>query len=90
MSIICVCAVLDKGAQVFSRPFFVPHVNTANRSFLDEVNRVPSADRPNDLYSHSDDFELYHLADFDESTGLFIPLERGPVLLAEAKRVRQS
>lgn len=87
--IMIVVSIKDLGSQLFSRPQFVPAVGVALRSFMDEVNRVPSPQMPNDLYSHSDDFELYELATFDDTTGDFTPHER-PKLIAQAKQFKQA
>ena len=38
--ILFVVCVKDRAADVFNRPFFVPHRNVAIRDFTDEVNRV--------------------------------------------------
>jgi len=64
-----IVSVKDRAADVFNRPFFVPHRNVAVRDFTDEVNRV-SAD--NALNKHPDDFDLYLLGQFDDSNGAFI------------------
>ncbi len=73
----------DRAADVFNRPFFVPHRNVAIRDFTDEVNR--KAD-DNQLSNHPDDFDLYLLGQFDDNTGKFIQLE-DPVVLVRAKDV---
>lgn len=76
-----IVSVKDSAAQAFNRPFFVPATALAIRSFKDEVNRV---DASNDMNRHPDDFELYELAEFDDATGVVVPLER-PVMVARAK-----
>ena len=50
------------------------------RSMADEVNR---ADASNDMYRHPEDFELYDLGVFDDSTGVITPCE--PHCAARAK-----
>jgi len=81
-----IVCVKDRAAEVFNRPFFVPHRNVAVRDFTDEVNRV-SPD--NFLNKHPDDFDLYLLGQFDDSTGAFIR-EGSPTVLVRAKDVIQS
>lgn len=61
-----VVAVFDRAAQAFSRPFFCPSLGLAIRSFSDEVNR-DSADNP--MFKHADDYDLFHIGGFDDSTG---------------------
>lgn len=78
-----VVSVKDRAADVFNRPFFVPHRNVAIRDFTDEVNRS-AAD--NQLNKHSDDFDLYLLGQFDDNTGFFV-MEEQPVVLVRGKDV---
>jgi hypothetical protein len=81
-----IVSVKDGAADVFSRPFFVPHRNVAVRDFTDEVNR-PGSDNP--LNKHPDDFDLYLLGQFDDSTGAFIR-EGSPTVLVRGKDVVQT
>lgn len=81
-----VVSVKDRAADVFNRPFFVPHRNVAVRDFTDEVNRV-AAD--NQLNKHPDDFDLYLLGTFDDNTGTF-SMEEQPLVLVRAKDVIQA
>jgi hypothetical protein len=76
--IIC---VKDRAADVFNRPFFVPHRNVAIRDFTDEVNRV-AAD--NQLNKHPDDFDLYLMGQFNDNLGEFL-VDMDPILLVRAK-----
>lgn len=85
-----VCAVRDSAVQGFGRPIFVPQVAAATRSFTDEVNRPPQPGQQNDLYSHSEDFELWHLADFDDDTGQFSPPVDGQRCVSRGKDVKAS
>ena len=84
MHLFVVC-VKDRAAEVFNRPFFVPHRNVAIRDFTDEVNRA-AAD--NQLNKHPDDFDLYLLGDFNDNTGEFSIST--PQVLVRAKAVLQS
>ena len=81
-----VVSVKDRAADVFNRPFFVPHRNVAVRDFTDEVNRF-AAD--NQLNKHPDDFDLYLLGTFDDNAGTF-DMEEQPVVLVRAKDVIQT
>ena len=76
-------AVKDRAADAFGRPFFCPTDGLAIRSFMDEVNR--SGD-DNQLYKHPDDFDLFRLGMYDDSTGLVETF--GPVSLMLGKQVR--
>lgn len=81
-----IVSVKDRAADVFNRPFFVPHRNVAIRDFTDEVNRS-AAD--NQLNKHPDDFDLYLLGQFDDNNGTFI-VEEAPMVLVRGKDVLQS
>lgn len=81
----CVVAVRDSAVGAFMRPFFVPSIGSAVRSFSDEVNRK-AAD--NIMSGHPEDFELWHLADFEEESGTFHAVEQRA--LARGKDVVQS
>lgn len=61
-----IVAIKDRAADAFMRPWFVPTPAMAVRSFMDEVQR-DAAD--NQLFHHSDDFDLYEIGIFDDSTG---------------------
>ena len=84
MHLFVVC-VKDRAAEVFNRPFFVPHRNVAIRDFTDEVNRA-AAD--NQLNKHPDDFDLYLLGEFNDNSGEFSIST--PQVLVRAKDVLQS
>jgi hypothetical protein len=81
-----VVSVKDRAADVFNRPFFVPHRNVAVRDFTDEVNRI-AAD--NQLNKHPDDFDLFFLGTFDDNDGTF-DCEDQPYVLVRAKDVIQT
>jgi len=68
MTMLAVCAVWDSAVQAYNRPMFVVHTGAAVRGFADEVNR--RAD-DNTLNRHAEDYELHHLAMWDENSGKF-------------------
>lgn len=76
-----IVSVRDSAADAFMNPFFVQTTGMAIRSFRDEVNRHAEG---NIIASHPGDFELFHLGDFDQTSGLFQLFER-PVMLIRAK-----
>lgn len=63
-----VVAVRDGATGLFGQPFFVSARGQAIRAFSDEVNRKAS---DNDLNKHPEDFELFALAEYDDSAGRF-------------------
>jgi len=76
-----VVCVRDRAAEVYNRPFFVPHRGVAVRDFTDEINRS-AAD--NALNKHPDDFDLYLLGKFDDSTAEFESVGK-PLVLVRGK-----
>ena len=79
-----VVSIKDRAADAFARPAFVPSVGVALRSFQDEINR---ASEDNQMFQHSDDFDLYELGEFDDNSGLF-DLFESPKLLTLGKQVK--
>lgn len=80
-----VVVVRDRAADVFGAPNFVASVGGAIRAFGDEINR--SAEN-NAFYAHPEDFDLYKLGMYDDSTGLF---DCGlPAMIAIGKDMRIS
>lgn len=81
---IIVCSVKDRASELFGRPFFVPSIGHAIRGFTDEINR--SAE-DNQMFKHPDDFDLYHIGEFEEDTGRLVPVAN-PIKIADGKNVR--
>lgn len=79
-----VVSIKDRAAHAFGRPFYVPSVGVAIRSFQDEVNR---AAEDNQMFQHPDDFDLFDLGSFDDNSGCF-ELYESPVLLTLGKQVK--
>lgn len=77
-----VCAVRDSALAAFMNPFCSPSTGGAVRAFSDEVNRPES-----EMGKHPEDYELWNLGFFDESTGKF-DCPGGPVLISRGKDVR--
>lgn len=79
-----VCSIKDRAADAYGRPFYVPAVGVAIRSFQDEVNRASDESQ---IYQHPDDFDLFELGAFDDSTGTF-ELYEVPKLLMLGKQAK--
>lgn len=69
MAKLIACAVFDAAVGAYNRPFFVPSQGLAIRSFIDEVSRE-AGDNP--MRQHPQDFALWRLGSFDESSGLLV------------------
>ena len=76
-------SIKDTAADAFGRPAFVATEGVALRQFQDEVNR---ASDDNQLYKHPQDFHLYYIGLFDDTTGKFDLLE-SPKLITRANDV---
>jgi len=63
-------SVYDIKAQIFSRPMYLTHKGEAIRAFQDTVK-----DQNTMIAKHSEDYKLYKLGTFDETTGKFESLE---------------
>lgn len=79
-----ICAVRDAAINAFGQPIFVRHVGEAIRSFTDEVNRDGSA-----IQAHPEDYELFHIGEYDDLTALVIPADR-PISLVTGKSCVKS
>lgn len=78
--------VRDSAAQVFGRPFYLANPGVAVRVFTDQVN--DPSDGQNDLFRHPDDFELFELGTFDDSSGIF-EIHMSPRPICTAKSVKK-
>ncbi|AXH74631.1 MAG: nonstructural protein [Microviridae sp.] len=82
-----VVSVLDVAAQAYGRPAFCAALGAATRSFVDEVNRAPTPGNDNVLFSHPEDFQLFHIGEFDDFNGQLVPI--APVLLLHGSAAKQ-
>lgn len=71
-----IIAVRDRVADIFGVPNFVVNLGAAIRGFGDEIKRPHSEERPNAFNQHPEDFDLYHLGDYDDESASFDMLER--------------
>lgn len=79
-------AVFDNAAKAFNRPFFVPSVGLAIRSFQNEVNRQ---DDQNPMFGHPGDFALFNVGEFDDENGLLVAVSP-PERLVTALDVKEK
>nr|QJB19931.1 MAG: nonstructural protein [Microvirus sp.] len=73
-------AVKDLAVQAYGDPFSVRAKGEAIRSFMDEANRT---DGNSAIAKHPEDYELYHIANYDENLGEMIAVKSE--LIARAK-----
>lgn len=77
-----VVSIRDRAIDAFGRPAFVPALGAAVRGFGDEINRAGS-----EMNAHPDDYDLYHLGEWDDATGEFTQLKR-PEQIAVGKNMK--
>lgn len=73
-----VIAVYDAKAEIFTQPVFTVAIGEAVRSFQDEVNNPQSQ-----FSKHPEDYTLFHLGTYDETSAKF-DLLTAPVSLGAA------
>lgn len=61
-----VFAIKDRALNAFLQPFFAPTIGAAIRAFSDGINDPQHA-----MNSHPDDYDLWHLATWDDASGTF-------------------
>lgn len=61
--------IRDQKGESFSQPWFTTTAAAAVRSFSDLVN---DRERGGTIFSHSEDYALYQLGTFDDTTGQII------------------
>jgi hypothetical protein len=84
MTILTIVAVKDRAVDAYNRPFYVPTIGAAIRSFTDEVNRNES-----EMNAHPEDYDLYEMGTFCDQTGTFLPAEGGiPRVISRAQDLK--
>lgn len=81
MAIHVMLAIFDKAIESYGRPFSAPTRAAGARAFADEVNRAGS-----EMNRHPQDYVLYEVGHFDDSSGRFESLNT-PFGLFPAKDV---
>lgn len=77
-------AVYDKKAVAYNLPFYYHQKGQAIRAFEDAVNDVQSP-----YHKHPEDFAIFHIGEWDDSTGVITPL-KNPVPVEEALNVMKN
>jgi len=79
-----VFAVYDQAVKQYLRPFQMNTLAEATRGWIDVVN-----DPKTDFHKHPADYTLFHIAEYDESTGMFRNLDC-PEVVGSALKFRQE
>ncbi len=77
-------SVYDKAAENYNTPQFFAAKGQAIRAFDDEANREDSP-----IHKHEEDYTLYQIGEFDDSTGQLVPLTK-PVPLGTASDFKRA
>lgn len=80
-----VCAVYDDAVKSYMTPVFQQTDGQAIRGFMDAVN----SEKQSQMTAHPEDFSLFKLAEYDDSTGAFTNLPV-PECLGAAMKFRQA
>lgn len=81
-----IVAVRDIKTNSFSQPQFVPHQGQAIRAFGDQCMDIDN--KQNLMAHHPEDFELYYLGQYNDTTGKFEQLPE-PVQIAVGSNYQQ-
>lgn len=63
-----ILAIRDSAADVYTVPQFVPSIGGFVRSFGDQVAKKEPGDS---LGAHPEDFEVFHIGEYDDSNAQF-------------------
>lgn len=61
-------SIRDSKGEIYHNPFFKHTHGEAERDFATAVN-----DDKSTLYQYPEDFDLYHVGEYDNNTGVFKP-----------------
>lgn len=78
-------AIRDRALGAFMQPWVAQTPGQATRMFQDEL-----ANREGPMHKHPDDYDLYHIGEFNQQTGQLVARENGPSQLATGKNLKQD
>lgn len=82
--ILKVFSIRDSKAEVFNTPFFQKTHGEAERNFKQLIS-----DEKSTPHKYPDDFDLYHLGEYDDSTGKMTTLDT-PQHMVKAVQLKQQ
>lgn len=80
--ILCVFSVFDAAAKAYIPPFILPNRAMGQRVFW-ECSNAPD----HMFFKHPQDYSLYHVADFDDVTGVICGFTE-PLFMISAKSLK--
>lgn len=78
-------SVFDVKAEVYGTPIFFATKGLATRTFEEQCNKPDSP-----IAMHPADFTLFHVGEFDQDAGMFIPLKTPATLGTGLEYVRSE
>lgn len=69
-------SIRDQKSEIFNLPFFAKTHGEAERNFGAVVN-----DEKTVVGQHPEDFDLYHIGEYDDNLGQFEPLDTPQVII---------
>lgn len=78
-------AIRDKALGAYMQPWVAQTPGQAVRMFQDEL-----ANKEGTMNKHPDDYDLYHVGEFNQLTGQIVPFEGGAKQLATGKNLKQA
>lgn len=75
-------SVYDVKSEAYSKPVAVPAVGAGIRAFADAINEGST-----DYAKHPEDYDMYEMGDFDDVSGVILPLAK-PKFLAKASSLK--
>lgn len=68
LQIVC---LRDIKTEAHTTPQFVPHIESWRRALSDAINKPDQQTAQLDFVKHPEDFEAYHLGEWDDNTASF-------------------
>lgn len=81
-----ILTVKDRALDIYNLPFVQTTVAQGVRGFTDEINSDPAK---SGLAKHPDDYDLFIIGHYDDTTGIIWPLEL-PELVVRGKDLLRS
>lgn len=78
-----VFSIKDRALDAFMRPWYAQTIGQAIRMFQDELNN-----NSGEMYKHPDDYDLYHIATWDDHDASFTKVETTKV--SDGKQLKNA
>lgn len=85
-----VYSMYDEVAQVYNQPIYFVNDAVLERSVRSAISAPGAANNPNSLVHTIRDMKFYYIADFDDETGKFTPIDVPELALSGASFVTRK